>query len=352
MTRCRRRTRRRSSSSSSFVVWACIASHCLAFLRRPLHCFAMRAVALHCLAGWPCNREIQNPLSKPGICYRRRGGESGDSASADCETGRGRRMMTRGFSFDPFWVFGVSPRRHRRMRLRDLLRLDSPGVWGTISRGILAQGGEEGTGGGRGRASLTVIIFLAFLFVFGIRGRFLGAGGASWGTLGSSCAVLEPAASSEETGRNGRRARVTRYGSLEAVLGASYGSFGGLLRSFTRSLGRLLGSSSALPEPSWSWRRLGGKPVRNRRHARAACYGCLDVVLGAFYGPVFLGGFLRPSTMNVFSLLRRSWGPFGGFSTKTSTTTTTTITSTTTTTITTTTTTATIEQEGDEGELL
>ena len=51
--------------------------------------------------------------------------------------------MTRGFSFDPFWVFGVSPRRHRQLRLRDLLRLDSPGVWGTISRGILAQGGEE-----------------------------------------------------------------------------------------------------------------------------------------------------------------------------------------------------------------
>ena len=184
-------------------------------------------------------------------------------------------------------------------------------------------------------------------------GALPGRGGvASLGTLGFSCAVLELAASSEETCRNGRRARVTRYGSLEAVLRVSYGSFGGLLRSFTRSLGRLLGHFSALPEPSWSWRRLGGKPIRNRRHARAACYGCLDVVLGAFYGPVFLGGFLRPSTMNVFSLLRRSWGPFGGFSTKTSTTTTTTITSTTKTTITTTTTTATIEQEGDEGELL
>ena len=112
-----------------------------------------------------------------------------------------------------------------------------------------------------------VIIFLAFLFVFGLRGRFLGAGGASWGTQGSSCAVLELAASSEETGRNGRRARVTRYGSLEAVLGASYCSFGGLLRSSTRSLGRLLGHSFALPGPSWSWRRLGGKPVRNRRLA-------------------------------------------------------------------------------------
>ena len=62
------------------------------------------------------------------------------------------------------------------MRLRDLLRFDSPGVWGTISRGILAEGGEEGAGGGRGRASLTVIIFLTLLFVFGIWGRFLGAG--------------------------------------------------------------------------------------------------------------------------------------------------------------------------------
>ena len=72
--------------------------------------------------------------------------------------------------------FRVSPRRHRRMRLRDLLRFDSPGVWGTISKGILAEGGEEGAGGGRGRASLTVIIFLTLLFVFGIWGRFLGAG--------------------------------------------------------------------------------------------------------------------------------------------------------------------------------